>query len=78
MEIVGIDTPILIYLLEDNPIYAAKAATIFERSTGLKTPDAIHLATAQLLEGDLARLITYDERLSAAAQAIGCTVVAPS
>jgi len=34
----------------------------------LRTLDAIHLATAQQLEGDLARLITYDERMSAAAE----------
>src|SRR6266487_1161023 len=33
----------------------------------LWTLDAIHLATAQQLESDLARLITYDERMSSAA-----------
>jgi predicted nucleic acid-binding protein len=44
----------------------------------LRTLDAIHLATAQQLAPDLARLVTYDERMSAAAQAIGWPVVAPS
>jgi predicted nucleic acid-binding protein len=44
----------------------------------LRTLDAIHLATAQQLEADLARLITYDERMGAAAQAIGWSVVAPT
>ncbi len=44
----------------------------------VRTLDAIHLATAQQLETDLARLVTYDERMSVAAQAIGCSVVAPS
>ncbi len=44
----------------------------------LRTLDAIHLATAEQLEADLARLITYDERMSAAAETIGWPVVAPS
>jgi predicted nucleic acid-binding protein len=44
----------------------------------LRTLDAIHLATAQQLEAELARLVTYDERMGAAAQEIGCSVVAPT
>jgi predicted nucleic acid-binding protein len=44
----------------------------------LRTLDAIHLATAQQLKADLARLVTYDERRSAAADAIGWPVVAPN
>lgn len=43
----------------------------------LRTLDAIHLATAQQLGRDLARLITYDERMRAAATAVGCPVAAP-
>jgi hypothetical protein len=43
----------------------------------LRTLDAIHLATAQQVGSDLARLITYDERLRAAAEATGCPVAAP-
>ncbi len=44
----------------------------------LRTWDAIHLATAQQLQPDVARIITYDERMSVAAEAIGWTIVAPS
>jgi predicted nucleic acid-binding protein len=43
----------------------------------LRTLDAIHVATAQQLGSDLARLVTYDERMHAAAQAAGCSVAAP-
>jgi uncharacterized protein len=43
----------------------------------LRTLDAIHLATARQLGGDLARIVTYDERLRAAATATGCSVVTP-
>jgi predicted nucleic acid-binding protein len=43
----------------------------------LRTLDAIHLATAHQLGSDLARIVTYDERLSAAATATGCAVAAP-
>jgi uncharacterized protein len=43
----------------------------------LRTPDAIHLATAQQLGGDLARVVTYDERLRAAAAAAGCPTATP-
>src|SRR6266536_2219138 len=44
----------------------------------LRTLDAIHLATAQQLGGDLHRLITYDARMRTAAETIGCTISAPS
>ena len=44
----------------------------------LRTLDAIHLATAQQLGSDLARVVTYDERMSAAAEAIGLPVASPS
>ena len=38
---------------------------------------AIHLATASQLGEDLARLVTYDERMAAAARGYGWRVVAP-
>jgi len=44
----------------------------------LRSLDAVHLATVQQLGASVARVITYDERMSAAAQAMGWTVVAPS
>ena len=43
----------------------------------LRTLDAIHVATALSLRGDLASLVTYDDRLAAAATAAGIRVVAP-
>ena len=43
----------------------------------LRTLDAIHVATALSLRGDLASLVTYDDRLAAAAAAAGIRVVAP-
>jgi len=45
--------------------------------TELRSLDAIHLATWQL-GASLARAVTYDERLSAAAAAMGRSVMAPS
>ena len=44
----------------------------------LRSLDAIHLATAQQLGSDLGWIVTYDERMSTAAQTLGFTVVAPS
>lgn len=37
---------------------------------GVRSLDAIHLATAQLLGADLGRLVTYDARMRDAAQAL--------
>ena len=44
----------------------------------LRTLDAIHLATARQLGSDLARVVTYDERMRVAAHAVGCPVAGPS
>ena len=44
----------------------------------LRTLDAIHLATALQLGGDLARVVTYDGRMLAAAQHLGLPTVSPS
>jgi predicted nucleic acid-binding protein len=43
----------------------------------LRSLDAIHLATARELGGDLAQLVTYDERLASAAAGLGLRVAAP-
>lgn len=43
----------------------------------LRSLDAIHLATAQQLGEDLARLCTYDDRMGTAAAALGLHVVTP-
>ncbi|MHB8512007.1 MAG: type II toxin-antitoxin system VapC family toxin [Actinomycetota bacterium] len=39
--------------------------------------DAIHLATAEELGSDLARIITYDSRMATAARVLGFTVSSP-
>ena len=44
----------------------------------LRTLDAIHLATALLVQQDIAGLITYDARLAGAAAAADITVLTPS
>jgi hypothetical protein len=44
----------------------------------LRSLDAIHLATAEGLEADLGRFVTYDDRLAAGAAALGLEVAAPS
>lgn len=44
---------------------------------GLRTLDAIHLATALTLTEDITALVTYDGRLAEAAAAAGIAVTAP-
>ena len=43
----------------------------------LRTLDAIHLATAQQLGSDIARVVTYDERMAKAAKLMGWSVASP-
>lgn len=43
----------------------------------LRSLDAIHLATAVSLRGDLARMVTYGDRMASAARAVGIAVDAP-
>jgi predicted nucleic acid-binding protein len=43
----------------------------------LRSLDAIHLATAEQLEGEVASFVTYDERLASAAAAHGFRVAQP-
>ncbi len=45
---------------------------------GLRTLDAIHLATALDLAEDCAGMVTYDDRLAEASREHGLVVVAPS
>jgi uncharacterized protein len=44
----------------------------------LRSLDAIHLATAEELRGELAAFVTYDKRLMTAALGIGLPVTAPA
>jgi uncharacterized protein len=43
----------------------------------VRSLDAIHLATAQQLGSEVARIVTYDQRMAAAARATGWSVVSP-
>ena len=43
----------------------------------LRSLDAIHLASAGQFGGDLARIVTYDERMAAAARTLGLVVASP-
>jgi uncharacterized protein len=44
----------------------------------LPSLNAIHLATAQQLGADLAWIVTYDDRMAAAAKQLGLTVTRPT
>ena len=55
---------------------AARASAL--SPAGLRTLDAIHLATALELGDELTAFVSYDERLSAAARNLGLPVVAPA
>ncbi len=44
----------------------------------LRTLDAVHLAAALDLGDDLDGIVTYDDRLAAAAQALGIPIIRPS
>ena len=43
----------------------------------LRSLDAVHLASAQVLGADLQAIVTYDQRMADAADAIGMAVSAP-
>ena len=43
----------------------------------LRSLDAIHLNTARLVSSDLTGIVTYDDRLAAAADVAGLPVVSP-
>jgi uncharacterized protein len=49
-----------------------------EPDRSLRSPDAIHLATARLLGPDLVALVTYDNRLASAATDAGLPVLSPA
>jgi hypothetical protein len=60
--------------IDDDILHEAARLT----PRGLRTLDAIHLATALMLAPDLAIVVTYDSRLSDAAAEAGLAVVAPA
>ena len=47
------------------------------RPPEVRSLDAIHLATAQELGAELSALVTYDDRMLAAAKQLGCRIVQP-
>lgn len=44
----------------------------------LRSLDAIHLAAARALDGDLTEIVTYDRRMAEAARSLGLPVSAPA
>lgn len=54
------------------------AAGSFAPGSVLRSLDAIHLASAQAVGADLRAIITYDQRMGAAAAEMGMTVASPT
>ncbi|HEX4979281.1 MAG TPA: type II toxin-antitoxin system VapC family toxin [Acidimicrobiales bacterium] len=65
-----------IELARVNDRVLAAAATL--EPAELRTLDAIHLATAQRLGAELAQVVTYDDRMLAAAARLGIRTAAPA
>jgi hypothetical protein len=59
----------------NDEVLAAAGALL---PVGLRTLDAIHLATAGLFADTLARIVSYDGRVTSAATAMGWRVDAPT
>jgi uncharacterized protein len=59
--------------IDDDVVDAAMS----EPDRGLRSPGAIHLATARLLAPELDALVSYDNRLIKAATAAGLATVSP-
>lgn len=62
------------YVNIDDGIVRAAAD---EPDRGVRTPDAIHLATARVFGAELSAIATYDNRLSQACRDAGMSVVSP-
>lgn len=58
----------------NNPVLDAAAAL---EPADLRSLDVIHLATAQLFGKDLGVVVTYDERMIAAAEKLGLPANSP-
>ena len=70
-------------LVLDSLVLVGLSSQLFERAGDLepgllRSLDALHLAAALDLGDDLDGMITYDDRLAAAAEAHGILVVAPA
>jgi len=64
-----------IFKFDIDDIVRARAAGYADPM--LRTLDAVHLATAEEIRAELVAFVTYDDRLAAAAKAIGLPVEAP-
>ncbi len=53
------------------------SAAAIAPGTLLRSLDAVHLASAQLIGADLRAIVTYDQRMTVAAAALGLPVDAP-
>lgn len=62
--------------LEVDEVIARVAASL--PLATLRTLDAVHLASALHLIGELDAFVTYDDRLAEAARAVGLPVVRPA
>jgi predicted nucleic acid-binding protein len=67
-------SPVRLLALDDGLLDAAALLD----ADGLRSLDAIHLASAMTLGDDLDALVTYDERMTGAAHRLGLTCDAPS
>ncbi len=65
-----------LYLVVIDRDVLDRAATIAPASL-LRSLDAIHLATAELLSAELRAILTYDARMAGAAAALGLVVASP-
>ena len=66
-----------LYLLVLDRDLLDRAATLGPGSL-LRSLDAIHLATAQLLGSELRALVTYDNRMAQAATSLGLSIASPN
>ncbi len=60
----------------DNTVLERAAA--IAPGSGLRSLDAIHVASAELLRDELTAIVTYDQRMVAAAELVGLPVVSPA
>ena len=70
-------------LVLDSVTLLAMPTAVFDRAghlppAGMRSLDALHLAAALEIGSDLESIVTYDERLGAAAADHGVTVTAPT
>lgn len=62
------------YIAIDNDVVEG---AMNEPDRGLRSPDAIHLATARILSEDLSAIVSYDDRLLKAAADAGLSTESP-